>query len=129
MFIQPSPNSPLLGQTTFYLAPPRKSAERVKPGIKALEALPLFAAFSTSQITALNEIADLARLGQDEVLFREGDQVEEFNILLSGFVGETHGFPGENALTDVIAPVKPIGFASVMLGQDDHCGPPYRHPG
>ncbi len=88
----------------------------MKPGIEALTALPLFAAFSAAQIAALNNVADLARLGPDEVLFREGDQLAELNILLAGFVAETHGKNGEHAITDVIGPVRPIGFASTMLG-------------
>jgi CRP-like cAMP-binding protein len=90
--------------------------ERMKPGIEALAALPLFASFRASQIAALNDLADLARLGPDEVLFREGDQMAELNILLAGFVTETHCKNGANALTDVIGPVMPIGFASAMLG-------------
>jgi len=88
----------------------------MRPGIETLAALPLFASFSGAQIAALNGLADLARVGPDEVLFREGDQIEELNILLAGFVTETHVQAGENALTDVIAPVRPIGFASAMLG-------------
>jgi CRP-like cAMP-binding protein len=88
----------------------------MKPGIEALTALPLFASFSAAQIAALNNLADLVRLGPDETLFREGDQMAELNILLAGFVAETHGKHGENATTDVIGPVRPIGFASAMLG-------------
>jgi CRP-like cAMP-binding protein len=88
----------------------------MKPGIEALAALPLFASFSASQIAALNNLADLARLGPDEVLFREGDQMAELNILLAGFLAETQGKNGEDALTDVIGPVRPIGFAPAMLG-------------
>jgi CRP/FNR family transcriptional activator FtrB len=94
----------------------------VKPGTGALAALPLFAAFSASQIAALNKLADLARLGQDEVLFREGDQLAELNILLAGFVAETHGRNGENAMTDVIGPVRPIGFASALIGTTSPTG-------
>jgi CRP-like cAMP-binding protein len=85
--------------------------ERVKPGIEAL-----LAAFSGAQIAALNNLADLARLGPDETLFREGHQLAELNILLAGFVAETHGKNGEHAMTDVIGPVRPIGLASAMLG-------------
>ena len=88
----------------------------MKPGIEALTALPLFASFSVAQIAVLNNLADLARLGPDEVLFREGDQIAELNILLAGFVAETHGKNGENAMADVIGPVGPIGFASAILG-------------
>ncbi len=88
----------------------------MKPGIEALAALPLLAAFSGAQIAALNNLADLARLGPDETLFREGHQLAELNILLAGFVAETHGKNGEHAMTDVIGPVRPIGLASAMLG-------------
>jgi CRP/FNR family transcriptional regulator, transcriptional activator FtrB len=88
----------------------------VRPDTAALAALPLFASFGAAQIAALHKLADLARVGADEVLFREGDRLAEFNILLSGFVAETHGRNDENAITDVIGPVGPIGFASAMLG-------------
>jgi CRP/FNR family transcriptional regulator, transcriptional activator FtrB len=88
----------------------------VRPGIEQFAALPLFAPFGASQIAALNNLADFARLGPDETLFREGDHLAELNILLSGFVAETHGRNDENAITDVIGPVGPIGFASAMLG-------------
>ena len=88
----------------------------MRPGIETLAALRLLAAFSASQIAALNKLADLARLGPDEVLFREGDQLAELNILLAGFVAETQGRNDENAMANVIGPVGPIGFASTMLG-------------
>ena len=88
----------------------------VRPGIETLAALRLLTAFSAAQIAALNKLADLARLGPDEVLFREGDQLAELNILLAGFVAETQGGNDENAITDIIGPVGPIGFASAMLG-------------
>ena len=81
-----------------------------------MTALPMLAAFGPQQIAALNEAADLARLGPDETLFQEGDRLEQFHILLTGFVVETRGQLGKTALTDVIAPVNPIGFASAMLG-------------
>jgi CRP/FNR family transcriptional regulator, transcriptional activator FtrB len=94
----------------------------VRPDTAALAALPLFASFGTAQIAALHKLADLARVGADEVLFREGDRLAEFNILLSGFVAETHGRNDENAITDVIGPVGPIGFASAMLGMASPTG-------
>jgi CRP-like cAMP-binding protein len=95
---------------------------KMKPGIEALAALPLFASFGVAQIAALNDLADLARLGPDEVLFRAGDRLEELNILLAGFVTETHPHQGSDAFTDVIAPVRPIGFASAMLGAASPAG-------
>ncbi len=88
----------------------------MKPGIETLAALPLLAAFTPAQISALNERADLARVGPDEVLFREGDRLEDLNILLAGLVTETHVQAGAAAPTDVIAPVRPLGFAAAMLG-------------
>jgi CRP-like cAMP-binding protein len=88
----------------------------MRPGIEVLNALPLLAAFSAAQIATLNNLADLARLGPDEVLFREGDRLAELNILLAGFVAETQGRNGETAITDIIGPDRPIGFASAMLG-------------
>jgi CRP/FNR family transcriptional activator FtrB len=88
----------------------------MKPGVEALRAIPLFAAFPPAVLTRLNDTADLARLGPDEVLFREGDRLAELNIVVSGFVGETHGKNGESAMADVIGPVGAIGFASAMLG-------------
>ena len=96
--------------------------EPVRPDTAALAALPLFASFGAAQIAALHKLADLARVGADEVLFREGDRLAELNILLSGFVAETHGGNDENAITDVIGPVGPIGFASAMLGKASPTG-------
>ena len=94
----------------------------MRPGTETLAALPLLASFSAPQIAALNNRADLARLGPDEVLFREGDRPAELNILLAGYVAEIHGKNGENAMTDVIGPVTPIGFASAMLGAPSPTG-------
>jgi CRP/FNR family transcriptional activator FtrB len=88
----------------------------MRPGIEALRAVPLFAAFPPAVLARLDGTAELARLGADEVLFREGDQLTELNIVLSGFVGETHDKNDESAMADVIGPVGPIGFASAMLG-------------
>ena len=88
----------------------------MRTGVEVLAALPLFRSFGPSQIAVLNELADLARVGPDEALFREGDRLEELNILLTGFVTETHAHHDGDAFTDVVAPVRPIGFASAMLG-------------
>lgn len=87
----------------------------MRPGAEALAALPLFRSFGPSQITVLNEIADLARVGPDEELFREGDRLGELHILLTGFVTETHAHHDGDAFTDVVSPVRPIGFAAAML--------------
>jgi CRP/FNR family transcriptional activator FtrB len=94
----------------------------MRPGTQTLAALPLFASFTAPRLAALNEIADLARVGPDEVLFRAGDQLDELNILLAGFVAETQTGTGtgthqrDEAFTDVVAPVRPLGFATALLG-------------
>jgi len=88
----------------------------MRPGTETLAALPLLGAFSAAQIATLNRHADLARLGPDEVLFREGEPIADLHIVLSGFVGETHGRNGETAIADVIGPGRPVGFAAAMLG-------------
>jgi CRP-like cAMP-binding protein len=88
----------------------------MKPGTEVLASLSLFGAFSAGQLAGLNEIADLARVGPDEVLFRAGEQLDELNILLAGFVAETSAHQGAEAFTDVVAPVRPLGFAAALLG-------------
>jgi CRP/FNR family transcriptional activator FtrB len=88
----------------------------MRPGPEALAALPLLTAFSAAQIAALNRHADLTRLGPGEVLFGAGERLAELHIVLSGFVGETHGTNGETAIADVIGPGRPVGFAAAMLG-------------
>jgi CRP/FNR family transcriptional activator FtrB len=67
-------------------------------------------------LAELNELADLARVGPDEILFREGEHLEELNILLSGFVAETRARQVGDAFTNVVGPVRPLGFAAAMLG-------------
>ena len=88
----------------------------MRPGLGVIAGLPLFASFRAPQIGALNELADLARVGPDEALFREGDRLEGLHILLTGFVSETHAHHDGDAFTDVISPIGLIGFASAMLG-------------
>jgi CRP/FNR family transcriptional activator FtrB len=94
----------------------------MRPGIETLTALPLLASFGASRISELNEIADLARVGPDEALFRKGDRLAGLHILLAGFVTETHAHHDGDAFTDVISPVRPIGFASAMLGEASPTG-------
>ncbi len=88
----------------------------MRPGVEALAGLPLFAGQAGEFLEELNELADLARVGPDEVLFREGERLEELNILLSGFVAETRSRPGGDAFTNVIGPTRPLGFAAAMRG-------------
>jgi CRP-like cAMP-binding protein len=87
----------------------------MRPGSDTLRAVPFFADLAAEDLSNLNEVADLARTGPDEVLFREGERIEELNILLSGFVVETRARPGGDACTDVIGPPRPLGFAAAML--------------
>jgi CRP/FNR family transcriptional activator FtrB len=94
----------------------------MRPGTETLTALPLLASFGASRISELNEIADLARVGPDEALFRKGDRLAGLHILLAGFVTETHAHHDGDAFTDVISPVRPIGFASAMLGEASPTG-------
>jgi len=88
----------------------------VRPGTQILAGLPLLAACGIERLAELNDLADLARVGPDEVLFREGERLEELNILLTGFVAETRSRQGGDAFTDVVGPVCPLGFAAAMLG-------------
>jgi CRP-like cAMP-binding protein len=80
----------------------------MRPGLETLRNLGLFASFDDEQLDKLNDLADLARVGPDELLFREGDAPDGLNILLTGYVtmSRAHGEGGE-ALTDVVGPVRP----------------------
>jgi CRP/FNR family transcriptional activator FtrB len=89
----------------------------MRPGVEALGAIPLFASCATSTLDKLNSIADLARLGPDEVLFRPGDQVDELNVLLTGCVVTTYGpSSADDNEADVVEPVRPIGLTAALLG-------------
>jgi CRP-like cAMP-binding protein len=89
----------------------------MRPGVEVLRALPLFAACASAVLTRINDIADLARLGPDEVLFRQNERLDELNILVSGYAVTTRSQPGsDDAAADVIEPVKPIGMAAALLG-------------
>jgi CRP/FNR family transcriptional activator FtrB len=88
----------------------------MRPGRDTLKALPFLSGFAEEHLATLNEVADLARVGPDEVLFQEGEQLGELNILLSGFVIETRRRRGDNVFANVVAPVGPLGFAAAMRG-------------
>jgi CRP-like cAMP-binding protein len=89
----------------------------MRPGIEALRALPLLRAFDLALLGKLNEFADLARIGPREVLFKQGDRTDALNILVSGYVTIVRSQPGGgDSVTDVIAPVRAIGFAAALLG-------------
>ncbi len=88
----------------------------MRPGVEALRGLPLLRSFDLALLGTLNELADLARIGPGEVLFHQGDRTEELNILVSGYVAAVRSTSGGDALTDVIAPVRALAFATTLLG-------------
>jgi CRP-like cAMP-binding protein len=89
----------------------------LKPGTEALRALPFFTGCAPELLTALNDSADLARCGPDEVLFRPGDRLTELNFLTAGQIGLTHPQRrGDLALVDVILPVRPLCLSAALLG-------------
>jgi CRP-like cAMP-binding protein len=97
-------------------------AYQMRPGSDALKALPFFSGLTAKDLSSLNEVADLARVGPHEVLFRQGDRLQELTILTAGFVADTvDESPGE-AFTEVHSPVALIGFASALLGVPTSAG-------
>ncbi len=89
----------------------------MKPGIDALQSLPLLATCTPAMLTRLNAVSDLARLGANEVLFRQGDQLNELNILTAGYAVTTQAQPdGKDGVIDVVEPITPIGLPTALLG-------------
>lgn len=89
----------------------------MKPGIDALQALPLLGGFPTDRLASLNETADLARIGPDETLFRPGDLLTELNFLAAGQIGATRLHrDGQLALVDVLLPPGPLCLPAAWLG-------------
>ncbi len=89
----------------------------MKPGIDALQSLPLLATCTPAMLTRLNAVSDLARLGANEVLFRQGDHLNELNILTAGYAVTTQSQPdGDDAVVNVVEPVTPIGLPMALLG-------------
>ena len=89
----------------------------MKPGVDALQSLPLLANCTPAMLARLNAVSDLARLGANEVLFRQGDQVNELNILTAGYAVTTQSQPdGDDAVVDVVEPITPIGLPTALLG-------------
>jgi CRP-like cAMP-binding protein len=87
------------------------------PGIEALRAIPLLAACAAGVLMRLNDSADLARLGPDELLFHEGDHLEQLNILISGYAVTTRLQPnGDATPADVIEPIRPIALPAALRG-------------
>jgi CRP-like cAMP-binding protein len=88
----------------------------MRPGPDALKSLPFFSALAAKDLSSLNEVADLARVGPHEVLFRQGDRLQELTILTTGFATDTIDESSGEAFTDVRSPITLIGFASALLG-------------
>jgi CRP/FNR family transcriptional activator FtrB len=89
----------------------------MRPGTEALRALRLFADCTPAVLARLNHIADLVRLGPDEIFIRQGDRLDELNILIFGTVLATCSQPGGNeSAADVIEPVRAIGMQAALLG-------------
>ena len=88
----------------------------MRPGSDALQALSFFSGLAAKDLSALNEVADLARVGPHEVLFRQGDRLQGLTILTTGFVTETADELSGEAFTNVHSPVALVGAASALLG-------------
>lgn len=89
----------------------------MRPGLEILRNLLLFASFDGESLARLNELGDLARVGPGEVLFKQGAPAAELTILLSGYVTMLRAqADGGEALIDVVEPVRPLAFATVLLG-------------
>ena len=89
----------------------------MKPGIAALRAVSLFATCSPAVLAHLDDIADLARLGPNEPLFRQGDRLNELNILVSGYVVTTHSpSDGNDAAADIVEPIRPLALTAALRG-------------
>lgn len=88
----------------------------MRPGLEIPKNLRLFASFDDELLGRLNDLGDLARVGPGEILLRDGEPPEELNILLSGYVTMSRAqAKGADALTDVVGPVRPLAFATVLL--------------
>src|ERR1700750_1327655 len=87
----------------------------MRPGSDALKALPFFSGLAGKDLSSLNEVSDLARVGPHEVLFRQGDRLQELTILITGFVADIVDEASGEAFTDVHSPVALIGSASALL--------------
>lgn len=89
----------------------------MRPGIEALAALSLFRTAAPPLLAKINEIADLARIGPNEILLVQDETPTELNILLSGHaVGTRARRPGTAMMTDLLVPVTALGLPAVLLG-------------
>jgi CRP-like cAMP-binding protein len=88
----------------------------LKPGTEALKALPIVGALADDALAALNETADLARVGPEETLISAGDVLDELTFLIAGKAAATcQGRRGDSAPIDVLLPIKPLCLAGVLL--------------
>jgi CRP/FNR family transcriptional activator FtrB len=88
----------------------------MKPDTQTLSALPWLAACGPAHCAVLCDLADLARIGPGEQVFPAGAPLTELPILLTGHVAETLVRNDTEIVTDIIAPVAPIGLAAALLG-------------
>ena len=89
----------------------------MKPNAEMLRGIPPFVACTSGVLARLSDIADLARLGPDEPLFREGDRLEELNILISGYAITTRVQPnGDDIAADLVEPIRPIALPAALRG-------------
>lgn len=89
----------------------------MRPGIDSLKSLNFFSSLGDNDLSRLNELGDLARIWPGEALFQNGDRLDQFHVLLSGFVATTHARSNaQNAVTGIVAPVKPLAFAASLRG-------------
>jgi len=103
----------------------RRSAayiRRMRPGIEQLRELTLFADLDEDQLSAINEVADLARIGPQEVLFRQGDRLSELTVLTAGFVAETVVTRATETVMGVISAPHPIALSATVLGMPSTTG-------
>jgi CRP/FNR family transcriptional activator FtrB len=98
------------------MIPDNAKGIQMRPGVEALRAVPLFAACTPAVLVRLNDISDLARLGPDETLFREGDRLEELNILVSGYAITTRSRLDGDAAVGVVEPVRPVALPAALHG-------------
>jgi CRP/FNR family transcriptional activator FtrB len=94
----------------------------MRPGMDAIRAVPLFSGFGPDELHILNEVSDLARVGPDEVLFRQGERPRELTVLTAGFVAETAASRTGEAVIGVASPPAPLAFAAAMLGMPTGSG-------
>jgi CRP/FNR family transcriptional regulator, cyclic AMP receptor protein len=72
----------------------KKSMTDQDPMLKTLQRIPWFLELNLAQMDALSRIACSRELGQDEILFNEGDPEDCLYVLLEGQLGITAHVPG-----------------------------------